>query len=454
MKTRTGKTDLTTGTVWKKLLVFFLPIAAGTCIQQLYNAVDGMIVGKFVGTVALAAVGGSSAQIINLLIGFFVAITSGASVVIAQIYGAGRTKDVQSATGNAIAIFAMLGFALMGIGLAASPAMLRMLKTPAETIKEAALYLRIYFVGVPFILILNMESNMLRAVGDSVSPFLYMVAGCITNIILDVLFVVIFHWGIAGVAAATVAAQLINMVLLTRKLMTTQESYALSLREIKLNGIYLSNMLKMGIPSGLQSSMYAVSNMIIQVAVNTLGTVVVASWAMISKTDGIYWAISNALGAAITSFVGQNLGAGKPERAKECVRQGMTLAMIITVTLSGAIMLAAKPLLRLLTNDPAVISTSYQMMKYFVPFYFAWTAIEVISAVLRGAGDAVNPVIIIGLGICLFRIVWIATVFAAFRSLPALCWCYVASWTVTSTALILYYRHGGWIKRRRMVIHN
>ncbi|MBP5169509.1 MAG: MATE family efflux transporter [Oscillospiraceae bacterium] len=454
MKTRTGKTDLTTGTVWKKLLVFFLPIAAGTCIQQLYNAVDGMIVGKFVGTVALAAVGGSSAQIINLLIGFFVAITSGASVVIAQIYGAGRTKDVQSATGNAIAIFAMLGFALMGIGLAASPAMLRMLKTPAETIREAALYLRIYFVGVPFILILNMESNMLRAVGDSVSPFLYMVAGCITNIILDVLFVVIFHWGIAGVAAATVAAQLINMVLLTRKLMTTQESYALSLGEIKLNGIYLSNMLKMGIPSGLQSSMYAVSNMIIQVAVNTLGTVVVASWAMISKTDGIYWAISNALGAAITSFVGQNLGAGKPERAKECVRQGMTLAMIITVTLSGAIMLTAKPLLRLLTNDPAVISTSYQMMKYFVPFYFAWTAIEVISAVLRGAGDAVNPVIIIGLGICLFRIVWIATVFAAFRSLPALCWCYVASWTVTSTALILYYRHGGWIKRRRMVIHN
>ena len=388
MKKVISKTDLTTGTVWKKLLIFFVPIAAGTCIQQLYNAVDGMIVGKFVGTVALAAVGGSSAQIINLLIGFFVAITSGASVVIAQIYGAGRTKDVQSATGNAIAVFAMLGLVLMGIGLAASPAMLRMLKTPSETIKEAALYLRIYFVGVPFILILNMESNMLRAVGDSVSPFLYMVAGCVTNIVLDVLFVVFFHWGIAGVAAATVTAQLINMALLTRKLMTTQEAYALSLREIKLNGIYLSNMLKMGIPAGLQSSMYAVSNMIIQVAVNTLGTIVVASWAMISKTDGIYWAISNALGAAITSFVGQNLGAGKTDRAKECVKQGMTLALIITVTISGAIMLVAKPLLRLLTNDPAVISTSYQMMKYFVPFYFAWTAIEVISAVLRGAGDA------------------------------------------------------------------
>ncbi len=449
-----SKRDLTTGTVWKRLLVFFIPIAAGTCIQQLYNAVDGMIVGKFVGTVALASVGGSSAQIINLLIGFFVAITSGASVVIAQVYGAGRTEDVQSAAGNAIAVFAMLGLVLMAVGLIASPAMLRLLQTPEDTMAGSALYLRIYFLGVPFILILNMESNMLRAVGDSVSPFLYMVAGCVTNIVLDVVFVVFFHWGIAGVAIATVAAQMVNMCLLTRKLLTTKESYALSLRELKLNGVYLSNMLKMGIPSGLQSSMYAVSNMIIQVAVNTLGTVVVASWAMTSKTDGIYWAVSNALGAAITSFIGQNLGAGRTDRARECVKQGMTLAMIITLAISGGIMLVAKPLLSILTNDPDVISTTYEMMTYFVPFYFTWTAIEVLSAVLRGAGDAVNPVIIIALGICLFRIVWIATVFASIGTLASLCWCYVASWTVTSIALIIYYKKGGWIKRRRMVIHN
>ncbi len=454
MEKSISKRDLTTGTVWKRLLVFFIPIAAGTCIQQLYNAVDGMIVGKFVGTVALASVGGSSAQIINLLIGFFVAITSGASVVIAQVYGAGRTKDVQSATGNAIAVFAMLGLVLMAVGLIASPAMLRLLQTPEDTMAGSALYLRIYFLGVPFILILNMESNMLRAVGDSVSPFLYMVVGCVTNIVLDVVFVVLFHWGIAGVAIATVAAQMVNMSLLTRKLLTTKESYALSLRELKLNGVYLSNMLKMGIPSGLQSSMYAVSNMIIQVAVNTLGTVVVASWAMTSKTDGIYWAVSNALGAAITSFIGQNLGAGRTDRARECVKQGMTLAMIITLAISGGIMLVAKPLLSILTNDPDVISTTYEMMTYFVPFYFTWTAIEVLSAVLRGAGDAVNPVIIIALGICLFRIVWIATVFASIGTLASLCWCYVASWTVTSIALIIYYKKGGWIKRRRMVIHN
>ena len=274
MEQRLARKDLTEGVVWKKLLVFFLPIAAGTCIQQLYNAVDGLIVGRFVGTVALAAVGGSSAQIINLLIGFFVAITSGASVVIAQVYGANRTRDVQIAAGNAIAVFALLGLVLTAFGLAASPAMLRLLRTPEDTLADAILYLRIYFIGVPFVLVLNMESNMLRAVGDSFSPFLYMVAGCVMNIVLDTLFVVVFHWDTAGVAIATVAAQVLNMALLTWKLLTTKESYRLSFRELKLKGVYLSNMLRLGIPAGLQSSMYAVSNMIIQVAINSLGTVV------------------------------------------------------------------------------------------------------------------------------------------------------------------------------------
>ena len=213
MTRRLSNKDLTSGTVWKRLLLFFLPIAAGTCIQQLYNAVDGLIVGRFVGTVALAAVGGSSSQVINVLIGFFVAVTAGASVVIAQIYGAGRTEDVRIAAGNAIAVFALLGFLLMALGLVASPAMLRLMQTPEDTLPASILYLRIYFLGVPFILVLNMESNMLRSVGDSFSPFLFMVVGCISNIILDVVFVVFFHWGVAGVAIATVAAQIINMLM-------------------------------------------------------------------------------------------------------------------------------------------------------------------------------------------------------------------------------------------------
>ena len=452
MEQRLDRKDLTQGVVWKKLLVFFLPIAAGTCIQQLYNAVDGLIVGRFVGTIALAAVGGSAAQIINLLIGFFVATTAGASVVIAQVYGAGRDEDVRLAAGNALAVFALLGLVLMAFGLIATPAMLRLLHTPEDTMEASILYLRIYFLGVPFVLILNMESNMLRSVGDSFSPFLYMVAGCVSNIVLDAVFVLLFHWGVAGVAIATVLAQVLNMGLLTWKLLRTQESYRLSFRDMKLRGVYLRNMMRLGVPSGLQSSMYAVSNMIIQVGVNSLGTIVVASWAMTGKTDGIFWAVSNALGAAITSFIGQNLGAGRQDRVKLCVKQGLILAFSVTVSLSALIMLLGRPLLHILTEDQAVIDTTYQIMTYFVPFYFTWTLIEVLSAVLRGAGDAVRPVVIIGLGICLLRILWILTLFQWFHTLLVLSLCYVVSWVVTSTAMTIYYRRGRWMQRANVIV--
>ena len=443
--------DLTTGSVWKKLLVFFLPIAAGTIIQQMYNAVDGLIVGRFVGTEALAAVGGSSAQIINVLVGFFVAMTAGASVVIGQIFGAGKREDLDRAVGNATAAMGLLGFLLMGIGLAASPAMLRLLNTPEETMEGAVLYLRIYFLGVPFVMILNMESSILRSVGDSIHPFLYMVAGCLVNIVLDALFVIVFGWGISGVAIATVVAQVVNTALLTLRLMRGKSACRLSFRDLKLKGVYLTNMLRLGVPSGLQASMYSVSNMIIQVAVNSLGTVVVASWAMSGKTDGFYWAVSNAMGAAITSFIAQNHGAGRTDRVKQCVRQGLIISFSLTAMISTVLMVFGIPMLRMLTRDEAVVKTTYEIMSYFVPYYFTWVLVEVLSAVLRGAGDAVRPVAIIGIGICLFRVIWILTIFAHFGTLLSLCLSYVVSWTITSVVLVIYYRKGAWMNRRRLV---
>ena len=441
--------DLTIGSVWKKLLIFFIPIAAGTCIQQLYNTVDGMIVGRFVGTSALAAVGGSSAHIINVLIGFFVSMTSGAAVVIAQIYGAGRIEDVRRASGNAIAVSILLGLLLGVAGYLSSPALLRLMKTPEETIELAILYLRIYFAGVPFILVLNMESNIMRSLGDSLNPFIFMVAGCIANIVLDFVFVLGFGWGVAGVATATVAAQIVNLALLTFRLMHSDSPCKLALKELSIGGKHLKGMIRMGVPAGLQSAMYSLSNMLIQVAVNTLGTVVVASWAMTSKTDGIYWAVSSALGTAITSFIGQNFGAGKMDRVKKCVIQGLMLSLGITVFLSILIMALAMPLLNILTKDADVIDTTYYLMWMFVPFYFTWSFIEVFSAVLRGAGDATRPVIIIGLGICLFRVIWIFSVFAYFRTLEILCMSYLTSWVVTDIALFVYYRRGGWLERSK-----
>ncbi len=451
MKRVGDKTDLTTGSVWRRLIVFFLPIAAGTIIQQLYNAVDGLIVGRFVGTNALAAVGGSSAQIIGVLVGFFVAMTAGASVVIGQIYGAGRKEDLNRAIGNAVTALGLAGLALMGIGLAASPALLRMLRTPEETLESAVLYLRIYFLGVPFVMVLNMESSILRALGDSFHPFLYMVAGCVLNIVADAVFVIVFGWGVAGVAVATLAAQVVNTALLTWRLMRGTREYRLTFRELRLKGVYLANMLRLGIPAGLQSSMYSISNMIIQVAVNSLGTVVVASWAMSGKTDGLYWAVSNAMGAAITGFIAQNHGAGRADRVQQCVRQGLIIHFVMTAVVSAGLMLGGIPMLRILTPDEAVVETTYRIMSYFVPFYVTWVLVEVLSAVLRGVGDAVYPVVIIGIGICLFRIIWILTVFAYFGTLLSLCLSYVVSWSITSVALVIYYRKGGWMKRRRLV---
>ncbi len=451
MRNAKEKTNLTEGSVWKKLLIFFLPIAAGTIIQQLYNAVDGLIVGRFVGTNALAAVGGSSAQIINVLVGFFVAMTAGASVVIGQIYGAGRREDLNRAIGNSVTVMGLFGLGLMILGIVASPALLRLLNTPEETLEGAVLYLRIYFLGVPFLMVLNMESSILRAVGDSFHPFLFMVVGCVLNIVMDTVFVVAFGWGVAGVAVATVAAQGVNTALLTRQLARRDQEYRLTFKELGVRGVYLKNMLRLGVPSGLQSSMYSISNMIIQVAVNSLGTVVVASWAMSGKTDGFYWAISNAMGAAITSFIAQNYGAGRTDRVKQCVRQGLIMHFVITGVVSAGLMLTAIPALRLLTPDEAVVQTTYTVMSYFVPFYFTWVLVEVLSAVLRGAGDAVYPVVIIGTGICLFRVIWIVTVFSWFGTLLSLCLSYTVSWTITSIVLVIYYKRGKWINRQRLV---
>jgi Na+-driven multidrug efflux pump len=276
------------------------------------------------------------------------------------------------------------------------------------------------------------------------------VAGCVLNIVMDAVFVIVFGWGIAGVAVATVAAQVVNTVLLTRQLNRKGQEYRLTLRELGVKGVYLSNMLRLGVPAGLQSSMYSVSNMIIQVGVNSLGTVVVASWAMSGKTDGFYWALSNAMGAAITSFIAQNYGAGRTDRVRQCVKQGLIMHFVITAVVSALLMLTAKPVLRLLTPDEAVVETTYQVMSYFVPFYFTWVLVEVLSAVLRGAGDAVYPVVIIGIGICLFRVIWVVTVFAHFGTLLSLCLSYTVSWTITSIALVIYYRKGGWMKRRRI----
>ena len=441
---KTDTNDLTQGSIIKKLILYFLPIAAGTLFQQLYNAVDAIIVSRFVGTEALAAVGGSPATVTNLVIGFFVALSSGASVIIAQYFGSREKDKITLAVRTSVIMCAVIGaFLTVVMYFCASP-LLKLLQTPVDTLDQAAVYLQIFFAGSIFLLVFNMGSGILRAVGDSRRPFIYLVITCLTNIVLDLIFVVWFHWDVAGVAWATTLSQVLSCILVLIQLLRTDEFYRLDLSSLKINFFILKRMLSIGIPAGLQSAMYGVSNIILQVGVNTLGTVVVASWSMSGKLDGVYWAVASSFGTAITNFVAQNYGAGRTDRIKECARKGFILFLIMTVVISGLLLALAQPLLRIFTTDQGVIDTTWIIMVYFVPVYVLWTAIETLSGILRGVGDAVKPTVITAFGVCVFRIIWVVTLFQMQHTLPVLCLCYPASWLVTDVALFIYYR-----KRRR-----
>ena len=447
----TPPANLTEGPIVKRLVTFFLPIAAGTLFQQLYNAVDAFVVGKFVGTEALAAVGGSPAILSNLIIGFFVALTGGAAVVIAQLYGAQEYDRVATAMGVSYRMCVLLGLLAGASVCLFSPQLLILLKTPADTFEQALLYQRIYFLGAVFLLLFNMGSGILRSVGDARFPFLCLFVGCGLNIILDVVFVIVFGWGVAGVAIATVVSQALSALLVTIKLMAWKGPFRLRLRG-KGDRSLLRRMLRIGIPSGVQSSMYGLSNLLLQVGINSLGTVVVASWAMNGKVDGAYWAITSAFGTALTTFVGQNYGAGKLDRVRESAKKSLLLMVLITLSVSGVLLLAARPLLQVLTADPAVIDTTWHIILFFAPFYVTWVPIEVLSGILRGVGDVLTPSLILAGGICGFRILWLFTAFQLSPVLLTLCVCYPLSWVVTDGAIYLYFRHSPIMTRAVRVI--
>ena len=436
--------DLTTGSIPKKLLLFFIPIAAGTLFQQLYNTVDAMVVGKFVGTEALAAVGGSAAMIIALFIGFFVALTSGASAVIAQLSGARQEEDVSKAVHSAFTFSILAGLGLMAIGIPMTPGVLRLMKTPEDTMVDSIRYLQIYFSGSVFVLVFNMGSSILQAMGDSRHPLYYLIFCCFCNIVLDLFFVVGLRMGIAGAAAATVLSQLLSSILILHRFCTMEASHKLHLKKLRIHGSLMKKMLLIGVPAGLQASMYNISNMIIQIAINSLLTVAVAAWSVSSKVDGIYSCISSALGVAVMGFVGQNYGAGKEDRVRKTISTAMKIFLPVTLVLAGVVILFARYCLGIFLYDPAVIAATQEIMWYFVPVYVVWTFIEIITGALKGVGDAVMPLIIVGVGVCVLRLVWVGAVFPFLHSIGGLSLCYPVSWIITAAALSIHCRRQGW----------
>ncbi len=441
--------QITEGIIWKQLLYFFFPILLGTFFQQLYNTADAMVVGRFVGKEALACVGGSSSQIINLIVGFFVGLSSGATVIIAQYYGARDEKNLQDTLHTAIAFSIVGSFVISILGIVLSPIILRLMNTPEYLMADSLLYLRFYFGGIIFIFIYNIGSGILRAVGDSKNPLYFLIFCCFCNIFLDLLLVMVFHMGVLGVALGTLISQALSSVLILRNLMRTKDIYRLELRKIRLHAAPLSMLLKIGLPSGLQSTMYNIANMVIQTALNSFGTDTMAAWTAFGKVDSFYWMISSAFGVAITTFVGQNYGAGKIDRMKKSVRVCLLMDLATAISISALMYLfLGKFLLSLFTTDAEVLSIGINILHIIVPAYAPFVFIEILSGALRGTGNVLVPMLLTCGGVCITRMLWIFFYVPSHRAVETIIFSYPGSWVLTATLFILYFafytrRHWG-----------
>ena len=438
--------SITEGVIWKPLLSFFFPILLGTFFQQLYNTVDAMIVGKYVGKEALAAVGGATGTMINLIVGFFLGLSSGASVIISQFYGARRDKDVNDTVHTAMALALVGGAVLTVVGYSLSPSLLRMMGTPEDVMGYATDYISIYFLGTIPSMIFNIGSGILRAVGNSRRPLMFLVSACFVNIILDVIFVMGFDMGTAGAAIATVLSQSVCSVLVLTTLCRSSMSYRLELRRIRFHGALLRRTVQIGLPAGLQSVMYSLSNVIIQAAVNGFGTDVLAAWTAYGKMDGLFWMTISAFGVAITTFAGQNFGAQRYDRMRRSVRVCLAIAAGTTLGMS-TILLLGRPLLSLFASDAQVLDIGMTIVRTLVPTYITYLCIEILSGAVRGAGDSVLPTLMTLFGVCILRVIWVMGVCPPFNSMFMVILSYPITWIITSLMFILYYWKAPWLKR-------
>ena len=436
-----AKNGILEGVIWKQLLLFFFPIMIGSFFQQLYNTADALILGREVGKEALAAVGGSAALISGLLVNFFMGLTSGAGIIASQMLGAGNKERLNDSihTIYAFSIVGSIAFAVLGI--VASPTLLTWMNTAPELMKDSIIYLQIYFAGSLFVFVYNTGSSILRALGDSKRPLYYLIVCCIINIILDIVMVSVLKMGVAGVAIATVAAQAVSALLVTQALMREKELCDFSLRKIRFHGELLKSELFLGFPSGVQASMYNISNMLVQSSINSFGTDTTAAWAAYGKLDAIFWMMSGALGIAITTFVGQNYGAGKMDRVKKSVKAGLFMDIGIAIVMSVLLIVARVPLFGIFCDDAAVVEIGAHMLFLLTPFYCVYVFTEIYSGALRGMGDVVVPMVITMFGVCVVRVLWIMIVAGAFPTLEVVIFNYPVTWILSAAAFIIYYRY-------------
>ena len=447
-KSVSAENQITEGSIVGALLAFFFPILLGTFFQQLYNTADAVVVGNFVGTIALAAVGGSTSTLISLFVNLFVGIASGTTVIIAQCYGARDFDGVRKAVHSSIAIGVVGGLISMVITFVGAVPALVATDTPANVVPDSALYLHIYAIGMVPSFLYNIGSGILRAIGDTKRPLYFLIIACLTNIVLDLLFVVGFGWGVMGVATATVISQIVSCVLTMLLLLRSTTVVSVHPQEIRFTPFATRRVLRVGVPAALQSNMYTIANIIIQAVINSFGTNAVAAWTAYGKIDGLFWMIMGALGISVTTFVGQNFGAQKYDRVRGSVRVGLGMGLAIALACSGVILAFGSTLLGWFTTSQEVLDIALRTVHLTIPFYFTYICVEVLSGAIRGTGDSFLPMAISASGICFLRILWIAFVHPLFPSYDMVVLIFPISWAATSVLYTIYYLHGGWLRRR------
>ena len=433
-------TDMTTGSIWKRMVSFAVPVFLGNLCQQLYNTVDSVIVGKFVGKQALAAVA-STGNLIFMMTGFFMGLFIGAGIVIAQYFGARNYEKVRSAVHTDIAFALCCGVLLTLLGVF----FLTWMRTPADVLSTSILYFRLYFLGSLATILYNAGMGILQAVGDSRSPLYYLVISSVVNVALDLLFVGAMDMGVAGAAVATVISQVVSAVLCIIKLTRSDGPYRLEIKRIGFDLPLLKKITSQGVPSGVQNSIIAIANVVVQSNINTFGSDAMAGCGSYSKVEGFVFLPITAFAMALTTFIGQNLGAGQFDRAKQGARIGILCSMAMEELIGVALFFLAPYAMRLFNDDPAVVAIGVRQSHIEALFFCFLAFAHGVSAVLRGAGRAQVPMYTMLGCWCILRVSYITLALKVWPDIATIFWAYPITWSVSCVVFLIYYLKADWV---------
>lgn len=444
MNEQTKTTMMTEGSVVKNILFFSVPLILGNLLQQLYNTVDSIIVGNYVVSNALAAIG-SSTSLVYLLIAFSHGVSVGAGVVISQRLGQKNKEGVQTSVHTALALAVILGIILTVGGILFSKEILLWMNTPEEVLTDAVTYLRLYSAGMVFNVVYNMAAGILNAAGNSRRSLGYLAIASVTNLILDLVFIVGMKMGIAGAAIATNIGQMISCVLAIWFLVRAQTDYKVYLNKIKIHKSTAGLIIKIGLPTGFQNMVISLSNILVQSSVNSFGANAMAGFGAYMKVDGFNVLPVTSLGMAATTFVGQNFGAGKTERVKKGMWMTLGIGILYTITIGVLLLTFSETIMQLFSHDPAVIAYGRQAMRFFCPFYWVLSILHALSGTVRGTGKSMPPMIVLLISLCLFRVLWVQFVMPNIALIEGIFMLYPISWTIGSGLMILYTWKGQWL---------